>query len=448
MPEMIAGDLYVFSNSGESTQFGLVKTGDMVLFGENQTYSIIQGNTVYAEENVKGMTTLSSDLEVLLGNGRNPMGNVALTKESLNIWEKGTETNKISTLTRKKVYLNQKIDNKGLKIPFDVSKDFPSVRPKYYLDELEEMDEERRLFYVAASRAKKYLFMTYHEDMHPDAQVQISPLLREIDTELYTGCGVNIDKFQPTLIISRDVQNYLRFIGYSKVYEQISGLVNVRTCVNKSFDIPRHIEKLPHKTIIGNFIDYLVAKILQINYPKKIKKFDMNIVHKDPKFPQKIYLEYIDPQTDWRNILEHIFYIATYKAPKDFDFTSYRDLLVSEVAFNYYLELEKGICKIINGIKPKEINTHYVVSHGSVRGEIDILCDDTIIEIKSSISNYNEIASIPNISQVLLYGYLLKKKEHKVNRIILYNPLNGEVNNFDITDFNLIKFKKSIYKDN
>ena len=33
------------------------------------------------------------------------------------------------------------------------SKDFPSVRPKYYLDELEEMDEERRLFYVAASRA-------------------------------------------------------------------------------------------------------------------------------------------------------------------------------------------------------------------------------------------------------------------------------------------------------
>ena len=98
-------------------------------------------------------------------------------------------------------------------------------------------------------------------------------------------------------------------------------------------------------------------------------------------------------------------------------------------------------------IKPKEINTHYVVSHGSVRGEIDILCDDTIIEIKTAVSNYNEIASIPNMSQVLLYGYLLKKKEHKVNRMILYNPLNGEVNNFDITDFNLIKFKKSIYKE-
>ncbi len=88
-----------------------------------------------------------------------------------------------------------------------------------------------------------------------------------------------------------------------------------------------------------------------------------------------------------------------------------------------------------------------MVSHGSVRGEIDILCDDTIIEIKSAVSNYNEIASIPNMSQVLLYAYLLKKKEVKVNRMILYNPLNGEVNNFDIGNFNLIKFKKSIYKE-
>ena len=328
------------------------------------------------------------------------------------------------------------------------SKDFPSVRPKYYLDELEEMDEERRLFYVAASRAKKYLFITYHEDLHPESQIHISPLLREINLELYTGCGVSIEKIQPTLIISRDVQNYLRFIGYAKVYDQLSSLINIRSCINKSFEIPRYIEKLPYKIVIGNFIDYLVAKMLQINYPKKIKKFDINIIHRDSSFPQKIYLEYIDQQTDWRNILEHIFYIATWKISKDCNFTSYRNLLVSNNAFNYYLELEKGICKIINGIKPKSINTHYTVSYGSVRGEIDILCDDTIIEIKSTVSNYNEIVTIPNISQVLLYAYLLKKKEYKVNKIILYNPLNGEVNNFDISEFNLIKFKKTIYKDN
>ena len=326
-------------------------------------------------------------------------------------------------------------------------KNFPSLRPKYYMDELEEMDEERRLFYVAASRAKKYLFMTYSEDLHPDSQISISPLLREINPELYTGCGVIIEKFKPTLIISKDVQNYLRFIGYIKIYDQLYQLNNTRGCVNKFFDIPRHIEKLQNKTIIGNFLDYLISKMLQINFPKKIKKFDLNLIHKDPKFPQKIYLEYIDPQTDWRNILEHIFYISSYKIKNETDINSYRELLVSQSAFNYYIELEKGICKIINTIKPKEIYTHHVVSFGSVRGEIDILCDDTIIEIKSSISNYNEIATIPNMSQILLYAYLLKKKEHKINNMILYNPINGETNNFNITNFNLIQFKKYIYND-
>jgi DNA helicase-2/ATP-dependent DNA helicase PcrA len=327
------------------------------------------------------------------------------------------------------------------------SKNFPSLRPKYYLDELEEMDEERRLFYVAASRAKKYLYMTYHEDLHPESQILISPLVREINTELYTGCGVKIEKFQPTLIISKDVQNYLRFIGYSKIYDQVSKLNNNRSCINKSLEIPRHIEKLPHKVIIGNFLDYLIGKIIQVNYPKKIKKFDLNLVHRDNKFPQKIYQEYIDPQTDWRNILEHIFFISSYNISKSVDLTIYKDLLVSQLAYNYYLELEKGICKIINSIKPKEIHSHYVVSFGSVRGEIDILCDDTIIEIKSSLSNYNEVATIPNISQALLYAYLLKKREHKINKIVLYNPLNGELNNFDISQFNLVQFKKSIYNE-
>ena len=324
-------------------------------------------------------------------------------------------------------------------------KNFPSLRPKYYTEELEEMDEERRLFYVAASRAKKYLFMTYTEDLHPDSQVSISPLLREINPKLYTGCGVIIEKFKPTLIISKDVQNYLRFMGYSEVFDQLYHLNNIRSCVNKNFDIPRHIEKLQNKTIIGNFLDYLISKMLQINFPKKIKKFDLNIIHKDPKFPQKIYLEYIDPQTDWRNILEHIFYISSYKIKNEVDVTSFRELLVCQSAFNYYIELEKGICKIINTIKPKEIHTHHVVSFGSVRGEIDILCDDTIIEIKSSITNYNEIATIPNISQVLLYAYLLKKKEYKINSMILYNPINGEVNQIDISNFNLVQFKKMIY---
>ncbi len=397
--------------------------------------------TIKKESNVEGKIT---DIYNLLNYLKNSSLEEFINDLYLN---QEVETNMENVLYLSTVHGAKGLEWEYVYIIDMTSRDFPAIRPKYYLDELEEMDEERRLFYVAASRAKKYLYMTYHEDLHPESQIMISPLLREIDTKLYNGCGVNIEKMVPSLIISKDVQNYLRYIGYNKIYEQISSLNNNRSGINKPFDIPRHIEKLPNKNIIGNFIDYLVAKMLQINFPKKIKKFDMNIIHKDTKFPQKIYLEYVDPQADWRNILEHIFFISTYKIPNNFDTGPYKDLLVSQLAFNYYLELEKGLCKVINMIKPKEIYTHYVVSHGSVRGEIDILCDDTIIEIKSAVSNYNEIATVSNICQVLLYAYLLKKREHKINRIMLYNPLNGELNDFNISDFNLIKFKKSIYKE-
>jgi len=347
------------------------------------------------------------------------------------------------------LYLTTIHGSKGLEWEYvyiiDVdSKNFPSIRPKYYLDELEDMDEERRLFYVAASRAKKYLNITYYEDLHQEHQVLISPLLREINTDLYYGCGVKIEKILPTLIISKDVQNYLKFIGYEKIYDQISKLNNIKTYNNKCLDIPRYIEKLSNKNIIGNFIDNLIAKMIQINFTKKIKKFDLNIIHKDPKFPQKIYLEYIDPLNDWRNILEHIFYISVYFNNDD-DVDTYKNFLINQNSFNYYLELEKGICKIINSIKPKNIFTHHNISFGSVKGEIDVLCDDTIIEIKTFI--LNEIATIPNISQTLLYAYLLKKKDYKINNIILFNPINGESNYFNVSEFNFIQFKKSIYND-
>lgn len=323
------------------------------------------------------------------------------------------------------------------------SKDFPSIWSKYYLDELEDTEEERRLFYVAASRAKKYLTITYHESLKTDNQIMISPLLREVNNELYNGCNVKINKIEPTLIISKDVINYLRFIGYEKVNKYLSSLENNRSNINKPFDFPSYAETLSDKHIIGNFMDYLISKIIQINFIDKVKKFDLNVIHKETNFPQKIYSEYIDPQIDWRNSLENIFYISTFKINSDDHLETYKKLLINSQAYNYYIELEKGIVKLINSLKPKEIYTHYVVSQGTVKAEIDILCGDTIIEIKSSINN--EIATVSNISQTLMYAYMMKKKECAINQILLYNPLNGELNRFDVSGVNFIEFKRMVY---
>ena len=361
------------------------------------------------------------------------------------------------------IYLNQEIETnnenllclttihgaKGLEwdyvylIDMDAS-NFPSIRPKYYMDEFNDVDEERRLFYVASSRAKKYLNITLCSEMKP------SPFIREINSTYYNSCGLTIEKLNLNNGISKDINNYLKYYGYSMITPMLLKLNNIRNNINKNIIIPSDIDKIGCKYIIGNFMDYLISKMIQVNFPRKIKKFDLPLIHKNQSFPQAIYREYIDNKTDWRNILEHIFFISTYKnnSMEENEITLFHDFLINPVSLAYYIEVEKGITKMISNLKPKEIFTHYNCSMGDVLGEIDILCtspeSNNIIEVKC---NYmNEIASTMHISQVLLYAYLLKKKGINANNVILYNPLDGMTNTLNINDFDLSKFKNIIYK--
>ena len=68
-----------------------------------------------------------------------------------------------------------------------------------------------------------------------------------------------------------------------------------------------------------------------------------------------------------------------------------------------------------------------------MKGEIDLLVDDNMIEFRM---NQGEIATTFNISQTLIYGYLMQKKSKKINNIILYNPLTGEVTKVNTRDVN------------
>ena len=130
------------------------------------------------------------------------------------------------------------------------SRDFPFVRPKYYFDELDDIDEERRLFYVASSRAKKNLTITYHNN--------ISPLLREIDTLLYTNYNIVFNKIKPALNLSIDIKHYLNLIGYYNISKLLNEIINNKSIINKSLEIPKNLN-IP---IISNIIKCLIFKII------------------------------------------------------------------------------------------------------------------------------------------------------------------------------------------
>ena len=348
------------------------------------------------------------------------------------------------------IYLTTIHGSKGLEWEYvyliDVDSDtFPSVKYGYYLDEGDEIEEERRLFYVACSRAKYNLVITYNFNLNPSSLLTMSPFIREINKDYYTGVNIDYTSYGMSGVISIDVNNYLKYYGFSKIYPILKNIKCERKVLHGGFEIPKYLDKFKYsRLVISNFIDFLIAKMMQINFSKQIKKFELNIIYKLEKFPQKIRQNYIDELNDWRNLLEDIFFIATYNIKDECSiFNDLKNLLINNNIYSYYNEMSEKLYKFISESNPKEINSHYNVTHAKIKGEIDILVDNKIFEIKT---NQGEIATMTNIIQTLLYGYLLNKKERIIDEIILYNPLTGEINLFDTKDFNFKKISSIIYE--
>ena len=324
------------------------------------------------------------------------------------------------------------------------SENFPNIRYGYYLDEGEEMEEERRLFYVACSRAKYNLVITYNFYLNPSSLLTMSPFIREINKDYYTGINVDYNSYVMSGVLSIDINNYLKYYGSSKIYPILKNIECEKKILHSRFEIPRYLDKFKYsRLVIGNFFDFLISKMIQINFIKQIKKFELNIIHKLEKFPEKIRQNYIDELNDWRNLLDDIFFIATYNIKDDGSiFNDLKNLLINNNIYSYYNEISEKFSKFISDSNPKEINSHYNITHAKIKGEIDILVDDKIFEIKT---NQGEIASMSNIIQTLLYGYLLNKKKKIINQIILYNPITGEINLFNTKDINFKEISNIIY---
>ena len=339
-----------------------------------------------------------------------------------------------------KVFLSTVHGSKGLEwnhvYVIDVNNtDFPSIRMNYFKDELDDMEEERRLFYVACSRAKKYLTITYHVDKNSD----ISPFLREIDDTLYFCNNIVKDNIILSNNIPKDISLIIKNYGHRNICDLLKNLNTKEKILHTEFLGRTHIIK--NKKYIGNFFDYLIPKIIQNHYPDKIKKFDLNIVRRNENFPKKNYHDYIDQNTHWSVLLENIFYTATYNS-NDTEINKIKELLINEDSINFYKELENGIIKLVDMFKPKTILSHYNINFDLLRAELDLLLDDTIIEIKFS---EKEVCNLEYICQVLTYGFLMFKKGIKINKVCLYNVKTGIINIIDTSIFDFNEFYKRFF---
>ena len=334
-----------------------------------------------------------------------------------------------------KVFLSTVHGSKGLEWNYvyviDVNNiDFPSIRTSFFKDELDDIEEERRLFYVACSRAKKYLTITYHIDQNTN----ISPFLRELDNKLFIGNSLNNDN-NILLVnhIPKDVITIIKNYGHQNICELLKNLNIKEKLIHNEFLIK--INDIKNKKYIGTFFNYLIPKILHNHFPEKMKKFDLNSIPKE-----KIYYEYIDENTHWSNMFENILYIALNGIN---DQSQIKKLLINEESSKFYKELEIGIVKLVEIFKPKTIFSHYNINFDTLKAVLDLLFDDTIIEIKFSES---DTCNLQNVCQTLTYGYLMHKKGIKINKVCIYNVKSGLINILDTSTFDYNEFYKRFYQ--
>jgi len=325
------------------------------------------------------------------------------------------------------------------------SRDFPNIKNAFYTDMNRMYEEERRLFYVACSRAIETLTITSYINI----DIMISPFIRTIDPNLYIGSNLTKQLapqfYNLTGNINEDVRNYIQYNDLNKVFPLINTMEHKRNCLLQSSELGHSITI---SQITSSFLNILIYKMI-------LNKYNVNnpIVSHYKKIPDSIYANYIDRLVDWKNILPEIFYIAIIPYKHKIDMvSSAKELLLDTSAIIYYENLEKVFIKYLASFKPKKIVLATNCSNGKTKGEIrsnvNILIDsNTLIELKTSTK---EACSISTLCQTIMKAYLLNGylgKGYPIDNIIVFNPSNCIVDSFIIskTDNIFSSMKKLLY---
>lgn len=399
---------------------------------------------LWKENNYKNIEDNIKEIKILL-NYLNYDDNKSLDEFINDLYLK----KEIDTINNNSVYLSTIHGSKGLewKYVYIIDMDnntFPSIIPKFYIDELDEMEEERRLFYVAASRAKQSLIITCNINKSIDRMKTLSPLLKELDDKNFIYYGAIDDEIKLNNKINSDIFNLIKYNGTLEFRDIIYSLkYDMYTCTNKLIT-SSEVKDLKYKIILNNFLKYTINKMILVNFSKFVKKIDLDLFHIDNNFNKKIYYNYIDPLIDWRNSLDDILYISTYTSCKknmDKDtINKYKNFLLGEYFYKFLIDIEKNLVKYIKNNSPNEIYIEYKINNDNFAGEIDLLIDNNIIMIKPSLNNnFNLIHLLQNLFIGCIY------KNTNLKNISIYNPIYGKMLILKVKNFNFENLKTKIY---
>lgn len=262
----------------------------------------------------------------------------------------------------------------------DCSNDtMPCLRPSFYKDEINNYEEERRLFYVASSRAKNYLSLTYSGE--------ISPFIKELNEDNYIAYNINTNNKIKNISNIFDIKNKLKFDGYSfclnKLFNSKYEEFNVNTKINLNIECNKYVD---------TFLTLVIKKIIINNYKNVKIKMNQNIDQNVISYFKDNIIDINDSLQTIKTITDNI---VTYKYKSNDNFKK-----LMKYDYSYF---QKEIIKFIGNDKNIIINN-----------DETIIIDNNFYFIKSSTKNTSDVFN------VLKAEFLSKSK-----CINIYNPFNG-----------------------
>ena len=179
---------------------------------------------------------------------------------------------------------------------------FPSYQSSAYMEQIDEVEEERRLFYVGCSRAKRRLWITYSDESHYKENVYSSPFIGELDQELYESTNLTVPPRITTGNVTTIVSNFISINTVSAVYPLLKTL---RSDYNSYYanDPNPSLYQQKWQLLYGSFIDNLITKMVYQKYKAQLPKLTVPIYEKFNLPKDRSYHTYIDPNNDWRDCL-------------------------------------------------------------------------------------------------------------------------------------------------
>ena len=289
--------------------------------------------------------------------------------------------------------------------------EIPHFHSAFFLDENNSIEEERRLFFVACSRAKNELFLTSSLSAPWKNNDVVSPFVLELDNTLYQGKLLSINRL-PSKDITTLVQSYL----YSKGNLDIGNLLNkikfTRINITKKFNLPTYLQSHYLPFIVGSFFDKMVTRMVYDDINVDNKKWD-NI---------EKYGLHQDFSIDWKKNIKHFWFSSN--GTNDNIWYDYLKNIDTNILENFSKDFNKFITK--ENVNDLEI--YQKINYKGIYGEMDINTNKFIIEIKTCTG---EFLTLKHLLQVILYYFVNKSTNKdtvyaKNKRILLYNPLSGE----------------------